>query len=311
MKKLLIIAFFLAVASICHAQLGTPMAQYSGNQVIYNPGYSGIYDLLALNLSIRKTWVGLPGSPSLISANGHAPFKNQRNSLGFIFQREQWGPLFGNFCYANYAHKIYFKNSLLSLGVQAGFINSVTDWDMIDYVTHENDPGLGEGRTSNTSFDLNVGVYYQAAMFYLGLSAKHLTHPKFHSLRDSATGVEWYSQKRMNTFLTAGFHFKIDDDWALHPEALIRYVYTEPMSVTAGVHAVYQNRFFLGTSLHTGQRAVSFSARAFLTEQLRLAYSYDVYFGKLRSFQKGSHEILINYHIPLWDKKKTVTLLWL
>jgi hypothetical protein len=67
MKKHILILAFLASTGVANAQLGTPLAQYSGNQLIYNPGYAGSHDLFSANLSLRKLWVGLPGSPSLVS----------------------------------------------------------------------------------------------------------------------------------------------------------------------------------------------------------------------------------------------------
>jgi type IX secretion system PorP/SprF family membrane protein len=181
MKNPILILAFIAAAGIVQAQHGTPMAQYSGNQIIYNPGYAGIYNLFSLNLGVRRTWIGIPQAPSLVTFNGHAPFKNQRHAMGFIFQREQQGPLIGNSGLANYAHKVDLGENMLSFGLQAGFFNSVVDWTLIkpEDVTHPHDPGLGEGRTSVTNLDVNLGVYFQAPRFYSGLSVKHLTTPRF------------------------------------------------------------------------------------------------------------------------------------
>jgi len=312
MKKYTLI---IALTAICttagFAQLNLPVAQYTNNQIIFNPGYAGVYDILAVNLSVRKTWVGIPGSPSLINLNGHAPFKNERHALGFVYQRVQMGPLIGNFGYLNYAHKINFRSSFLSLGVQAGFINSVIDWDQIDVVTHPDDIALRDGRTSTTSFDLNLGAYYQAPMFYVGFSMKHLTHPKFHSIHDPISGDDWYDRQRIQTYLIAGVNIPVADDWSLRPEMLLKYNRYESTSITIGAHAAYQNRFFIGAGVRTGQRAISLMAKGDLSEQFRIGYSYDIHYGRIGSFQRGSHEISVNYHIPVWKKERTVTLLWL
>jgi len=309
MKKYTLIITFLAIATTTgFAQIGTPLAQYVGNQLIYNPGYAGVYDLFSVNLSVRKLWVGVPGSPSLISLNSHAPFQNQRHSLGFVFQREEWGPMIGNYSNMTYAHKFLLKNSFLNLGVQAGFMNGVTDWDKIEYVQDWDDPGLGEGRTSETRLDVNVGAYFQADKFHLGTSVKNLTRPKFDNIVIESTGEQWYSQKRMQFFFIGGYRFELDHDWELRAQFLTRYIKTLPTTVDLQLHAVYRSQYLLGVGYNTAQNAVSLSGSALLTKNLRVSYSYDLYFGKMRNFQKGSHEISINYFFTLWKGTKIAEL---
>jgi type IX secretion system PorP/SprF family membrane protein len=296
------------------AQHGTPMVQYSGNQIVYNPGYAGIYDLFSANLGIRQTWFGIRQAPSLITFNGHAPFNNQQHALGFVFQREQQGPLIGNYGYANYAHKVNFGESMLSLGLQAGFFNSVIDWTLIgrENVTDPEDPGLGDGRTSITNLDVNFGAYFQVHAFYAGLSVKHLTTPRFGQITHGETGEDWASQKRMHFFLIAGYHHEISEQWALRPEMLMRYVHTVPTSVNIGVHVSFENKYFIGVALQTGQRAVCFTGRININPQLKIGYTYDVYYGKIRPFQRGSHEVSVNYFMRLWERDESkVSLLWL
>jgi type IX secretion system PorP/SprF family membrane protein len=293
--------------------MGTPVAQYSGNQIIFNPGYAGIYDVFSANISVRKLWVGLPGSPSLISLNGHAPFRGMRNALGFVYQHEAWGPMAGNFGYINYAHKVFLRNSLISLGLQTGFFNNMVNWNKIDHVMHDEDPGLGEGRTSTTVFDLNLGIYFQSRKMYLGFSAKHLTQPKFGHMTNYLTHEDWYSQKRMNFFFIGGYNIELPVGfWDLRPEMLIRYVYTEPTTFKFGMSAVWQGSYSIGTAFHSAQRTISLSVKGEVAHGVNVGYSYDLHFGALRSFQRGSHEISISYHMPLFLRHDTATrTLWL
>lgn len=310
MKKTLIIAslLFISVQGFC--QSATPLAQYSGNQIIYNPGYAGIYDVLSANLSVRKSWAGLKRSPSLISFSAHAPFQKEQHALGFVFQREQFGVMAANVTNVTYSHKIYFSNSILNLGVQAGLLNMVTDWDKIEFVMHPEDPGLGEGRQSVARFDANFGAYFQADKLYLGLSAKHLTAPIVDKLRIGDD--EWYSQMRRQFFFIGGYSIALNERWDVRPEMLVKYEHTVPTTVHAGALLVFENQFFLGGAYSTGQKTLHITAKAQLLPNLRFGYSYDVHFGRIRSFQSGSHEISINYLIrDLWESSKTVDLLWL
>jgi hypothetical protein len=116
----------------------------------------------------------------------------------------------------------------------------------------------------------------------------------------------------MQFFLIAGYYHEISEQLALRPELLIRYVHATPTSVNLGVHVSYENKYFLGVALQTGQRAVCFTGRVNINPQLRIGYTYDVYYGRLRPFQRGSHEVSVSYYMGLWRREEaTVSLLWL
>jgi len=312
--KILILVAAVALSLQGFAQLGTPMSQFSGNQIAYNPAYAGIYDMLSLNLTVHKSWVRIPGSPQLINFNGHAPFKNQRHAMGFVFQNEQWGPLHGNFILTNYSYKMYFDKSILSFGVQAGAMVHTVDWDKIDFVSSPEDPALGQGRQTEARFDVNAGVYYLAPQWYAGFSVMHISSPKYGFVEiQGATGLEtWYSQMRPQFVFIGGYNIQASRDWSWRPEIFMRYVETTPLSTNIGLHAWYQNIYSLGANFMTGQKGVSFQAKAMLGDNLKIGYSYDAFWGDIRHYQLGSHEISISYMIRgIWDKARTVDLLWL
>jgi type IX secretion system PorP/SprF family membrane protein len=296
------------------AQIGTPLSQFSGNQIVYNPGYAGIYDLLSINLTVHKSWIQIPGSPQLINLNAHAPFRNQRHAMGLVLQNEAQGPLQGNFALANYAYKMYFGRSVLSFGVQAGVMVHTINWNKITYVTHENDPYKGEGRVNEAKFDAGVGAYYLAPQWYLGFSVRHLNNPKYNFTKKELEDTKWYSEiVRPEFIMIGGYNIQANREWSFRPEAFVRYVHNTPLSVNAGVHAYYVNTYGIGINYLTGQKGVSFQAKAMFGERFRIGYSYDVFFGDLRPYQRGSHEISINYLIrDIWGSKvRTVDLLWL
>jgi len=293
------------VGSYGFAQLGTPLMQYSGNQLVFNPACAGLGDALAINMSVRKQWVQIPGSPSLVSLNAHMPTENLRHGLGVVIQREDWGPMSGNFGYLNYAYKMQIYGNVLSLGLQAGFYNSVVDWTKIEHAPDPNDPTLRYRRQSNTNFDVNFGLYWFTQGYYVGFSAKHLMPPKFEFARDTFTNSGWYPHMSTQFYLMSGYEIWLNQEWSLRPEWFMRYVHHTPMAINLGVHAVYRNRYFLGMNGQTGQNTISFSARGLVTDHLRLGYSYNIYFGAIRAAQQGSHEISVSYVLgSLWDEQE-------
>ena len=310
--KTIIFAIALMIGARCFAQLGTPLHQFTGNQIAYNPAYAGVYDLLAINLTVHKSWVQLPGSPRLVNFNGHAPFRNQRHAMGFVYQNDSWGPLQGNFVLGNYSYKMYFDRSILSFGVQAGAMIHQTNWNKFSPEDIEDweDPTLKKGRINEAKFDANFGVYYMAPRFYTGFSVLHLTSPKYN--KTEVNNKEYFSQMPSQFIFIGGYNIPINFYWDFRPEVFVRYLRDSPVSVNAGLHAHYMNRFSLGVNFMTGQKGVCFQARGLITDRVRVGYSYAAFWGDIKPYQKGTHEIQISYLIlDVWGKARTVDLLWL
>jgi type IX secretion system PorP/SprF family membrane protein len=309
-KQIILLAITLATSASSFAQLGTPLSQFSGNQMVYNPAYAGIYDLLSVNLSVHKSWLSLPGSPQQIALNGHAPFLNEKHGWGYVYQHEKWGPLTGNFTNGTYSYKMFLSEGVLSFGLQAGILVHTVDWDAVEYVDSRQDPFLGKGRVNSVKFDANVGIYYLAPQWYAGFSGMHLNNPRYDII--DIGGTEWFSQMRSQFFFVAGYNIEGGHLWSFRPEMFVRFVKTTPVSVNAGLHAVYENKHSVGVNFMTGQKGVSFQAKFSPTDRLRIGYSYDVFYGPIKSYQHGSHEISVNYLLrDVWNKTRTIDLMWL
>jgi len=277
------------------------MAQYAGNQLIYNPAFAGAHDLFSANLSFKRLWVGMPNSPQLISFNMHAPFIDQRNALGFIFQRETFGPQAVNLVNVTYAYNFRIGGqNFLSLGVQGGLFNSLTDWNKVDRVKHPEDPFYGEGHWVTSRFDMGFGALFQSRDFYVGLSARHLTAPRFDEIYFD--GDNFHSRIRRQFFLVGAYNFMLGNYFDLRPRVLMRYKQNVPLAVSTGVDFVYLERFSVGVSIMTGLPTLTFAASAELFDGLRIGYAFDMNFGTLGPFQRGSHEIFISYFLPVWNR---------
>jgi type IX secretion system PorP/SprF family membrane protein len=295
MKRWILLILLIIVKNCAFAQSNMPLSQYSGNLLVFNPACAGLDAQLSTNLSVRKQWLQLSGAPSLVSFNVHAPFEGSHHSWGAIIHSETWAALSGNFGYLNYAYNLFIHEGLLSLGVQAGVYNHVLDWDKIRHVRHPDDPILGEGRTQNTKFDANVGAYYLTHTYYAGFSVKHLAPPKL-SFAKEMKDEKWHPYTGTQFFLMGGMMIPLEDEhWSLRPEVFIRYAHRTPFTVNAGLLAAYQGKYFAGMNFQTGQQTVSFSIRGLVMNGLRLGYSYDVHWGRIRTAQSGSHEISVSY----------------
>jgi len=302
MKKLLILLIPLTLVTTAKPQTAIPMVQYAGNQLVYNPAFAGAHDLFSANLSFKRLWIGMPNAPQLISFNMHAPFIDQRNALGFIFQRETFGPQFVNLVNLTYAYNFRIgESSFLSLGVQGGLFNSVTDWSMVDRVRHPEDHLYGgDERWVTNRFDMGFGVHLQSRDFYVGLSARHLTASRFDEIYFD--GEDFHSRIRRQFFLVGAYNFMLNNYFDLRPRVLMRYKQNVPFTVSAGVDLVYLDRFSVGANIMTGLPTLTLSTAIEVFDGLRIGYAFDMNFGAIRSFQRGSHEFFISYYLPVWNR---------
>jgi hypothetical protein len=57
------------------------------------------------------------------------------------------------------------------------------------------------------------------------------------------------------------------------------------------------NNLSFGINFISGQNGISFCIKAMASERLRVGYSYDVFFGQIKPYQRGSHEVSASYYI--------------
>jgi len=304
MKKIVFLIVLVVALGTARAQTTTPMSQYAGNQLIFNPGFAGAHDLFSANLSWKTLWVGVPASPTLISFNMHAPFIDRRNALGLIFQRETFGPQSVNLVNVTYAYNFRIGGqSFLNFGMQVGLFNSVTDWSRVTHVTHPEDIAYGAGqRWATNRFDMGLGAYFQAPDFYVGLSVRHLTAPRFDEVRALENGERYYSRIRRQAFFMAGYNFMLNNIFDLRPRLKMRYKADAPFAVNIGVDFVYTDRFSFGMGFTTGTPTLTLAATAEIWEGIRIGYAFDMNFRVIRQFQRGSHEIFLTYFMPIWNR---------
>jgi type IX secretion system PorP/SprF family membrane protein len=275
--------------------------------LVFNPAYAGFNGELSMNLTARKQWVNIPGSPSLISYNAHGKIAS-RHAWGLVVQHETWAALNGTFAYGNYGYSIPLKDAFLSFGFQTGVYYHILDYDKIQH-KQPDDPVLDEGRIQNINLDVNIGAYYLTKNYYFGFSIKHLAPPKL-NFSKTFSNEDWYPYLGTQFFAMGGVVLPLNKDWKLRPEFFTRYVNTTPFTVNTGFLVSFQDSYFLGMHFQTGQKTLSFSARGLVVEGLFIGYSYDTHLSVIRTIQSGTHEISVTYLYHTFVERQTGNLRW-
>jgi len=292
MKNIFKIAILLAVSTFsANAQQDPMVTQYMFNGLYLNPAYAGSHEYWSSTISYRTQWVGaeFEGAPQTAILAVDGPINGQNMGLGFIATHDRIGVTNTSTFMANYAYQLKFKGkSKLAFGINAGvsqFSSGLTDvriWDEQDQVYANN--------LNKTLPRIGAGMYYFSERHYVGLSVPTLL--SYEDGNSFSMDLSEASFLRRHYLLTGGVVFKVSENVKFKPSALLKYVNNAPLEADINFSVVFKDAFWIGASYRT-QDAVSVILEYQSNSYFRIGYAYDITVSGLRSYQNGSHEIMI------------------
>jgi len=280
MKKLLLIAIISFIILRVNAQHDNLYSQYMFNGLLLNPAYAGSNDVLSATAVYRNQWVGFDGAPRTSSFSLHTPLKNKKLNVGLIFINDQYGITTQNVINGVFAYRLFFKKSSLSFGLQAGVNFTRNNWNSIQTTTPGDFVFTNQYSQQNLP-QTGFGIYYKAQKFYAGISS-----PDLLSIGLSSTVFR-------SALLTAGYLINVSEDIKIKPSVLIKYIKDSPIEVDINAN-IYFKAFGIGYSYRTND-AMVFLITCNITKQLSIGYSYDYTISNLKTFVRGSDEIMLRY----------------
>ena len=301
---------------VAKGQQNIQFTQYIFNSMSVNPAYTGYKEEWYGQLGLRSQWVGIDGAPETgaVSIDGIVDPYHKRHGLGFQATADRLGPQSATSVYANYAFRLRLNeedNQRLSFGVGAG----VTQYSLDGSKLRPNDQIDGvipPGRINSFIPDVRFGVYYYNRYWYAGVSVMDLL-----SGDQSNNIFRWDNtttdniRRRRHLYVIGGALVNFDSGLKLRPSVLVKEDFKGPTSVDLNAMFIFDNRFWIGGGWRTGvtvfkrdyarftgdrlskQNSVSAIAQLYLTQKLRIGYSYDYILSQLSSVQNGSHEVTL------------------
>jgi type IX secretion system PorP/SprF family membrane protein len=291
MKRTLLYILLLLVPALGMAQLHTLSDQYVLNGLAINPAFAGSEDAFSAAVTYRNQWVGFEGAPKTLSAAIHSPLGNERVGLGLLVENDQIGVNDETSIMANYAYLIEMGEGKMALGVGAGVSFLNIDWDNLR-VTDENDGELLGTIDKLTNPNFSAGIYYHSKKFFLGVSI-----PFFLSYAYSSSTKEIdlkNSVSEYNYHLTSGYTFDLSKNVQLTPSFLVKYHAQNAFQVDINTQFIFYNTLWVGLT-YRSKDAVAGILQLAVTNQFRVAYSYDFDIGETGYYNKGSHEIMLKF----------------
>ena len=301
MKKLLVIILIFSGVGLS-AQQDALFNQYMFNMLVMNPAYAGTSDVFNATLIGRQQWVGLDGAPRTSTFSVHSPLRNDNMGLGFYVYSDQLGPVKNTGFLGTYSYKVRMGNGKLSFGVQFGLKSEHIDFLKLDVL--ENDLNYVGTNEKNINLDANFGIYYYTDRYYIGLSSKHLMEPQVGVVQNDDGFV--YSKLLRHFYGMAGIAFKLTDNLTFKPSTLVKFVPDAPVQLDINASFLLYDVLWLGASYRT-ERSFVLMTEILIGSKFRFGYSYDMFMDELKVTNQGSHEIMLGFELPVFNKRmKTI-----
>ena len=301
MKKyfLLLIVLMPLFAAESRAQQDPQFSQYMFNPLAINPAYAGSRGVMNGALVIRNQWTGFDGAPKTETISLNTPTKRGRVGIGLEILADQLGPKKSTGAFLDYAYRIPLGKGKLAFGLGAGIMNYKVDWAKVDY-KDQADGYAQLGSTSITKPDFKFGMYFNNKNFYTGFSFTHLNQEEYTTVVDSLT---FKAKMTRHGFFTIGRAFKLGENFIFSPSVLIRGVGgLRTNNADLNLNFRIKEVLWFGVSVRTEKSIVAL-IQYNITKQLKIGYSYDMTTSRLKTYQSGTHEIVIGFDLNLFQSQ--------
>ena len=277
----------LVIVEAANAQQQATFAQYMFNGLAINPGYAGQHEALSVSLLSRFQNAGLPGAPNTQTLSVHSPLVAKRVALGALLVHDKIGVISQTGFNLVYAYRLpLLGGKSVSMGLQGGFSAYRAMYTDLDI--YQPDPVFSQD-VRQTRPNIGAGVFYNAKIWYLGLSAPHMVNNVF-------TRGDDFSTVRQNVpvMLSGGYVTKISNKVKFKPNALLKWVDNRPVELDVNANFLIEDVVWAGLSYRTSN-GLNFLLDVQATDQLRVGYSYALALGPIRSIEIGTHEFFVGY----------------
>lgn len=315
-----LLAFFLLFSFRAFTQQKPQYTQYIFNQYLLNPALSGIENYVDVKAGYRKQWAGINDAPQTTFVSAHWALGDKQlwsnaltafpedtgnpmdrnymqnymsspshHGVGVTAVLDKIGPLKRLDANVTYAYHLQLSNNFnLSAGVAAGLSSISLD---INSLVFENvyEPSLNRAIVNQLRPDLSIGLWLYGSRVFAGVSAQQILAQK---LSFSGDGVYNQGKSVPHFFVTTGYKFFVDEDIAVIPSIMVKYVQPAPVSIDLNAKMAFKDKVWIGGSYRKND---SFSAMAGFNvgKMLNLTYAYDFTTSDLNQVSNGSHEIVL------------------
>lgn len=273
------------------------------NRAIYNPASLARDGYIYLFSNVRKQWVGIDGSPTVCNFQASGYSDKLQSAFGLSLIRDDIGVTTVLNPTVQYAYRVNLSEDWkLSLGLSGGVYSRYVQASAFD-AEIISDPTLNYIDERYTSPDAHVGFELQGQHFLFGLSTTHLfslwkTDDLF-LVSNHRYAYALYRNSNSELYnITAGLQVANRRNLTVvEGSAIIRF--KRPSGLIKGPSEIFD----LGLILRS-VRQLTLITGVNITSDIRVGYTCDFDFSNT-IYGGGTHEILLEYRIPLKFSRNT------
>jgi type IX secretion system PorP/SprF family membrane protein len=292
MRLRLLTILILLAANIANGQQDPMYTQYNFNTQTFNPAYAGTWESMGFLALGRHQWIGMEGAPTTYTFSMQTNTKNDKVGLGLNIVSDKIGmekrlSLFGDYSYGLQIN----KESILRLGLKFGVSNYQNILSQYIQYPGQPDPTLLGDTDSRYLPNFGVGAFLLSDNYYIGFSIPKILENELEDNYNNLTQAEF-----RHYFLIAGYVFSLSEYLKFKPTFLTKITTGAPLEFDFTANFLLGEKVWLGAMYRPGD-SFGFIAQWIFEEKLRIGYSIDFTTSKLKSFQNGTHEVMISYEI--------------
>jgi len=299
LRRTIIVCLSLVGCLGARAQYDPSFSHYFDMEASFNPAAVGKQAKLNATAAYALDMAGFEHNPRTMYVAADMPFVllNQYHGVGVSLMNDKIGLFTHQRLSMQYAYKKKVWGGMMSIGIQGGMLSESFDGSKVD-AGESNDPALATSKVDGSGMDLAMGLYYQHANWYVGLSGQHLTSPTINLGEKSEIKID------ATYYFTGGYNIRLRNPFlTINTSALVRYDGAAWRGDATG-RLVYRHeeKHLYGGLTYSPDHSVTFLLGGSF-HGVMLGYSYECYTSKL-NVGNGSHELFIGYQTDIQLAKK-------
>ena len=292
MKKLLsLILLCLIAGHLAFTQQDPLSTLFMTNPFVLNPALAGTNPYFQVNSSSRFQWIGITDPPITNSLSVYGPLVKHPMGWGGTISYDVYGANSTGTIHGSYAYQYNINEDMnISAGLSVGIMQYKIDFSSIT-MPELQDPTLNAKETYYIP-DANVGFYFWSSTYHAGLVFRHVLNNRINIYE--STSRDSSSRLKPHIFLTGGYKYYINREWAIEPSLILKKVWPAPFQIDINVRAWYKNQVWGGLS-YRSMEALSIMVGYTYERKIYIGYSYDLVLNPLGAHNFGSHEIMLGY----------------
>ena len=280
-------------------------SQYMLNGFLLNPAIAGAEGYTAVNMTAREQWIGFQDAPGTYALSFQTRMlkKSYISKSSSVKKRQRYGSRSGKIGVGgyvfndrngavertgvkfSYAYHLNFRNSQLSMGLAVSAYQLRLNDEMI--ILENPDDDIWNNAHGTTFIpDADVGAYYNARSWYVGLSVDQL----FESVvKLGNTGYDQYKMER-NYYFIGGYDFEVNDKIILTPSTMFKFAENGSFQADFSGKVYFNQSYWGGITYRTGHAIILLAGLSI--DRLVFGYAFDISLSSIMKHSFGTHEFV-------------------